>query len=81
MIEGQNGNGAINPNELKYPLTNVQITPNGIVVSVLYSPTITMNILLESGACDQIVKLWLQQKQQDRNMVDMAQRIQREKLA
>lgn len=74
------GNGAP-PQDIKYPVTNVQVAPDGILISIIFSPTIKTDVLLDSTTCNQIVKLWVEQKKQQGNMLDVARRIQNERLA
>lgn len=60
-----------NTSEVKYPLTNVQVAPDGIVVLVHFSPTVTTSILLDANTCDSIARLWIQQKQAHRNVLHL----------
>lgn len=81
MLDNTHSDNGNKPPTLNYPFTNVQIAPDGIMVTVIYSSSINMNIALDARTCEQIVNLWIQQKKQNKNMLDMAHRIQKEKLA
>jgi len=75
----QQNNGSVPP--VSYPLTNVQVAPDGMIVTVVFSPTISFSILLDKNTCHEIAKNILLQEKQQLNMLDMARRIQKEKLA
>jgi hypothetical protein len=81
MLDTNKNNNTVAQQPITYPFTNVQIAPNGIVISVVYSPTINMNVVLDDATCDQVVKLWLQQKKQGRDITRAIQHVQKERLA
>lgn len=74
-----NNNGI--PENIQYPFTNVQIAPDGILIQVYFSPTIIHSMVLDSATCDNVVKLWVQQKKQSLDMLEVARHIKQERLA
>jgi len=54
-----------------YPFTSVQIAPQGMLITIMFSQTIGMNVVLDNNTCNEIVRLWITQ----RKMGDQAMRV------
>jgi hypothetical protein len=74
----QQNNGST---QMNYPFTNVQIAPNGMLLTIMFSPTISFNVTLDQATCHEIAKNILLQEKQQKDMLDIAQRAMKGKQA
>ena len=69
-MEG-NGKG-----EITYPFTSVQIAPNGLLLTIAFSQTISFNVVLDMPTCHEIAKNIILQEKRDKDTLELARRIQ-----
>lgn len=60
-----------------YPQVNLNVVPQGLIVSIQLGPTTVIQQVIESGAMDQVVKLWRDQR---KNVDHVLRAVQETKL-
>lgn len=65
------------PQQPTYPQVNLNVVPQGLIVSIQLGPTTVIQQVIESGAMDQVVKLWRDQR---KNVDHVLRAVQETKL-
>ncbi len=61
-----------------YPFTQVQVQPQGVLITIHTAPGISMNVAINEDMVNQIMKLWLQTRQ---DIARVVQNNQKQELA
>jgi hypothetical protein len=48
----------------QFPLTNINITPQGMLVSIMLTPTLSFNQLLDENVMNEVVKKWMETRRE-----------------
>lgn len=65
------------PQQPVYPQVNLNVVPQGLIVSIQLGPTTVIQQVIESGAMDQVVKMWRESR---RNVDHVLRAVQETKL-
>lgn len=65
------------PKQPTFPQVNINITPQGMLVTIALGPTTAINQLIEANAMDQISKAWRESR---KNQLDIIRTVQNSKI-
>jgi hypothetical protein len=63
-----------------YPRTNIQVVPQGAIITVMFAPDLHLTKLLDEQTMNDICKLWMQSRKQLKNDMELAARVMRGSL-
>jgi hypothetical protein len=65
------------PNNVVYPYTEVQVTPQGIAIVMHHTQNHVETILIDENTCNNMCKMWLQSRKDIRNQLELADRVRK----
>ena len=72
------GNGAT-PAQPQFPMTNLQITPDGMLISIMFGPGLVLNQVINEETMNAICKKWLETRKELKKQQQLVQDVLRTK--
>jgi hypothetical protein len=66
--------------QITFPVQHVQVANDGVVVEVFFSPTASFKVVIPENQVNELMKLWLQTRQQLQKQQQLITDVMRSKL-
>lgn len=68
------------PNPPQFPQTNINVTPQGMVITVILAPGIALSTNLNAEMMDNVLKLWRQVRVNEQDIIRTIEAVRQSKI-